>query len=293
MGILCLGEALVDLICRTPASGLAEADAFSPHFGGATANVAVNAVRQGGAAAIAGGAGEDPWGRWLTAQLDGAGVDTRWFALSPDGVTTLAFVTVDRDGEPDYTFYGDALAAGVGRLGAEVEGAVRGSDGLYFASSLLAETAAREVVLSAREVALAEGRPVYFDPNLRLSMWESEDAALDAARGCLDGAALVKANADEARLLTGEQDPARAAEALAGAGAQLAVVTLGADGALVRGRESHDVAGVPAEVRSTVGAGDAFMGTLLARLERDGVAAAMAAAAEASARVTESWGALA
>ena len=54
--ILCLGEALVDLICERPVRNLGEADSFRPHFGGALANVAVAASRAGGRAAIACGA---------------------------------------------------------------------------------------------------------------------------------------------------------------------------------------------------------------------------------------------
>ena len=45
--IRCLGEALVDLICEHPVASLTEADSFSPHFGGALANVAVAAARAG------------------------------------------------------------------------------------------------------------------------------------------------------------------------------------------------------------------------------------------------------
>ena len=51
---------------------------------------------------------------------------------------------------------------------------------------------------------------------------------------------------------------------------------------------------------STIGAGDAFLGTLLARLQamgwdpgHAGVAEALADAAEAGARATETWGAVA
>jgi fructokinase len=65
MRILLLGEALVDLICERPVAGLAEADAFVPHFGGAVANVAVGAARQGAQVELAGGAGADAWGGWL------------------------------------------------------------------------------------------------------------------------------------------------------------------------------------------------------------------------------------
>ena len=62
MPFLVLGEALVDLVCEQSAEGLADARAFTPHFGGAGANVAVNAARAGGGVALAGGAGQDAWG---------------------------------------------------------------------------------------------------------------------------------------------------------------------------------------------------------------------------------------
>jgi len=48
MPFLMLGEALVDLICEQAAEGIGDAGAFPPHFGGAGANVAVNAARAGG-----------------------------------------------------------------------------------------------------------------------------------------------------------------------------------------------------------------------------------------------------
>jgi sugar/nucleoside kinase (ribokinase family) len=57
--IVCLGEALVDLICERPVTSFAKADSFAPHFGGALANVA--AGRAGADAALAGGAGDDEW----------------------------------------------------------------------------------------------------------------------------------------------------------------------------------------------------------------------------------------
>ena len=57
MRTLCLGEALVDLVCERPVASIAEADAFVPRFGGAIANVAVTAARRGADVALAGGVG--------------------------------------------------------------------------------------------------------------------------------------------------------------------------------------------------------------------------------------------
>ena len=75
------------------------------------------------------------------------------------------------------------------------------------------------------------------------------------------------------------------------------MITLGPDGALLRGELTADVPGVPAQVVSTVGAGDALTGVLVGRLHRAGfdpaaVAQALPEAVEASARACERWGAL-
>ena len=97
--------------------------------------------------------------------------------------------------------------------------------------------------------------------------------------------------------MTGEPDPVRAAEALVGGGARIVVVTLGADGALLRGEASARAPGCPGRVVSTVGAGDVFTGVLLAHLAQAGFDPAAAAAGlpdavRKSARATERWGAV-
>ena len=87
-----------------------------------------------------------------------------------------------------------------------------------------------------------------------------------------------------------------------GAAANVAVSASRSGGraALARGAQAHAVPGRPAQVMSTIGAGDAFFGTLLARLQAAGwdaaalpVGDALTAAAEAGARATETWGAVA
>jgi fructokinase len=299
MPFLILGEVLVDLICEQPAEGIGDARAFTPHFGGAAANVAVSAARSGGRPAVAGGAGEDAWGRWLLERLREEGVDTQFFALDPGRQTPIAFATVTADGEPSFAIYGEGISAALVAFGDRAEAAVEGSEAFVFASNTLVGVE-REVTLRARDRARELGRPICFDPNLRLERWPSAEQAVDAARGCLEGCLLVKANASEARLLTGEADPGAAAEAIAALGVELVVITLGPDGALARGALRHEVPGRAARVVSTIGAGDAFFGTLLARLQATGwspgdpsLADALGAAAEAGARATESWGAVA
>ena len=294
---LCLGEALVDLVCERPVSSITHAGAFVPHFGGAVANVAVAAARVGAPVALAGGAGDDPWGEWLRDHLAGEGVDLEWFALAPELATPVAFVTVDRNGEPEYAIYGQGIEALIVAAGPRLDEAVEECDAVFFSSNTLAGAEERELTLRARERALALDRPVLFDPNLRLHRWDSVDRAVESANLCVPGALLVRCNHAEATMLTGQDDPERAAEALVAAGARLVVVTLGPEGALLRGEVSADAPGRHAAVVSTVGAGDALMGVLLGRLTLaafypPAVAAALPEAVEAAAETTERWGAV-
>ena len=219
--ILCLGEALVDLICERPIETLAEADRFVPHFGGAVANVAVIAARGGARVALAGGAGDDAWGAWLVERLRREGVHDGLFELIPGSRTLLALVAVSTDGEPSYEIYGDAAETVVHALSERLGPAVEAAAALFISTNTLVGVGERAVTMRARELALRFERPVIFDANLRLHRWSSRADAAASANACVPGALLVRANRAEAELMTGEPDPERAATALLKAGARM------------------------------------------------------------------------
>jgi fructokinase len=278
---LCIGEALVDLVAEGP-------DRFVSHPGGAVANVAVAAARRGARVALAGGAGDDRWGRWLRERLAGAGVELDWFALDGAAPTAIAFVTVDDAGEPDYQLYGG------GREQVVPVEAVDACDALLVTSNTLVGETERAATLAARSRALELERPVVFDPNLRLGRWPHPGRAASVARECVAGAFLVKCNRAEAQALTGEADPERAAAGLLAGGARNAVVTLGSAGALLRGEVRADAAAPAAKVVNTAGAGDVLLGVLLAELARSRfypptLAVALPEAVREAARATERW----
>jgi sugar/nucleoside kinase (ribokinase family) len=294
MQTLCLGEVLVDLVCEHAVDSPSQADAFVPRFGGDVANAAVTAARLGADVALAGGAGNDAWGVWLRDRLAAEGVALDWFALL-DGVSTpVAFVTVDSQGEPTFVFYGENVATG-----ARLPDGIAACDALFFTSNSLLDEQERMLALTARRQALDEGKPIVLDANLRPGRWDATETAVAVVQGCVPRAALLKCNRAEARLLTGREDPAAAADALLDLGAQSVVVTLGPDGALLRGAGGTlDVPGVPAKPVDATGAGDAVTGVLLARLTASGfdpavLADALPDAVASAARVTEQFGAIA
>ncbi len=295
--MLCLGEALVDLVGEEWVESMSDVRRFAAHLGGTVANIAVVAARAGAPVSLVGGAGEDEWGRWLIDRLGAEGVDTSWFELLPGVQTQLAFTAIDAAGEPTYQLYGEPVEAVVDAIGDRVCDVVGGSAGVLISSNTLAGEGERAVTMRAREIALRREVPLVFDVNLRLHRWASPARAAAAARGCVPGALLVRANRYEAELITGESDPERAARALCAAGARLAAITLGTGGAIMRGVQRADVAAPPVAVLSAMGAGDAFTGTLVAWLTAQGfavggAAVALAEAAGAAARACRHWGSL-
>lgn len=295
--VLCLGEALVDLICERQIGDPAQVDAFVPHFGGAVSNIALLAARAGARVSLAGATGGDQWGRWLQAELVAAGVELSHFSLLEDQRTPLAMVTIDGHGEPTYAIYGEPSGWVARAVGSAVEELAKGSAALFISSNTLVEEGDREVTMRLREQALELERPVVFDPNLRVHRWRSRTDAAARANACVPGAFLVRANRAEAELMTREDDPERAAQALLKAGARNVVITLGPEGALVRGRFQANVPAAAPRGRllSTVGAGDALTATLIARLAAAGwyepaIVAGMPGALAEAARACERWG---
>ncbi|MTD45264.1 hypothetical protein GKE82_13450 [Conexibacter sp. W3-3-2] len=298
MATLCLGEALVDLVCESPVDDLSQATSFVPHFGGAMANVAVTAARAGAAVQLAGGAGDDAWGAWLRGRLEAEGVGLEGFRLVTGAATAVAFVTVDADAQPSFLIHGDTIGVGVEAAGPHLPELVEQADALVITSNTLVGETERALTMAARERALALGVPVIVDPNFRLHRWPSTAQAVEATRACLDGAFLVKLNEEEGRLLTGEIHAAGVAGSLVSSRVQHAVVTRGAEGAVLRGPGMRfEVPGVPAATVDTTGAGDVLLGTLVAELAKTrfypaSLAAGLPIAVAAAARATERWGAV-
>jgi sugar/nucleoside kinase (ribokinase family) len=297
VSVLCLGESLVDLFCERPVAGFEEADCFVPHSGGAPANAAVAAARSGAAVSLGSGVGDDPWGHWLRGRLGAEGVGLEWFSCMPGLRTPLAFVIVNDEGEPDFAIYGDDIEAGLLSLEDRLEEAIAAHDAVLLGSNTLLGERERALTMRAREIALDAGKRVLFDPNVRVRRWADRQEAVRVVGELLEGVTLLKVNQSEAELLAGEPDPAAAAKRLTDMGAELVAVTLGPDGALLRGAAAADVAGVPADAVDTTGAGDVVTGVLLAALDGNGYAAqaaaeALPAAVAAATRATEGWGAV-
>lgn len=290
--LICLGEGLVDLICPDPVSEPAAASRFEVHPGGALANVAVAARRAGAGAALASACGDDQRGRYLRRRLADAGIDLRFYGELEGVPTPFAFAYLDPGLEPSFEIHGAGIDDSIASLAGREEEIAAAGAAVVFGSNTLVDARSRAVTAAVVAAAGERGVPVLFDPNLRPGRWRTID---DARERCLEiaaGAAVLRCNLAEARLLAGENglDAVAAASALLELGPELAVVTAGPELAVARGACAAEARPPRVDVVSPLGAGDAFMGALAAGLGAGGfdlagaegaLAAAVAAGATA------------
>jgi fructokinase len=104
MKVLCIGEALIDMICTDVNVSLSNGQHFLKKAGGAPANVAAAIAALGGKVTMAAKVGDDPFGQQLIELLENMGVDTSFMIKDPAHFTTFAFVSLMNDGERDFYF---------------------------------------------------------------------------------------------------------------------------------------------------------------------------------------------
>ncbi len=267
--ILCLGEAVADLVATANGRLVAPGRSFRLAAGGAPANVAVAAGLLGVAAVFLGKVGNDPFGWFLEETIAAGGVvaEIRRDASAP---TPLAFVSLREGGEREFYFH-PARPAYLEMTAAEVEEAIARRTNLsffHFGGLTLAGEPARSAVLRGAELAARRGAVVTFDPNWRPSLWPDMQ---EGRRRLLEGAQaaeVVKMNEEEACLLSRCAEVSTAARWFVERGARLAVVTRGERGCHYAWAQGEgEVPGYQVAAVDTTGAGDAFMGAFLAGLQ--------------------------
>lgn len=264
--VLCLGEILVDWVCTVTGAELADAEQFTKAPGGAPANTAVGLARQKISSGFVGRVSADQFGKWLKDVLTTNGVDTTSTIEDRDAQTRMAYVVTTADGDRKLAEF-SRIACADARLSVEDldEDQFAHAQVLHFGSISLIDEPAKSATLKAVELARKHGLLVSYDPNIRLSLWPSEQFCKKAIEDTLGLADIVKINEDELEFLTGKRHIKAAEQLRTSHGITILLVTLDHRGALVCSEKgSKEICGFDIELKEATGAGDGFNAGVLA-----------------------------
>lgn len=254
------GDAVVDLIPDTDTT-------YLKCPGGAPANVAVAIARLNGLPAFFGRVGQDPLGRFMQQTLARENVDTEFLILDSDQRTSTVIVDLDDSGERSFTFMVKPSADQF--LQPNDVPTFKSGEWLHVCSIALANEPSRSTTLSAMRQIKSVGGFVSFDPNLREEVWADPDEMKPIVNQAIALADVVKFSDDELLYLTDTDSLEAGLKAIESYNNTLVLVTQGAKGALVvfNGHQRL-LAGQAVTPIDTTGAGDAFVGGLLAKLSQ-------------------------
>lgn len=262
-----IGEVLIDFVPVQKGLSLKEVPAFEKTPGGAPANVAAAVARFGGKSSMLTKVGEDPFGDYLIEVLQHEGVETDKICRTNKAKTGLAFVSLNEDGERDFSFYRHP-SADLLLHEEEIDGNwFRAGDILHFCSVDLVDSPMKNAHKKAIQAVTETNGFVSFDPNVRLSLWDSEEACRQAIREFIPSAHLVKIAIEELEFITNQSNLDDAIHSLFIGNVQVVICTKGAMGAdlYIEGNK-FESRGYQVEVVDTTGAGDAFVGGVLYKL---------------------------
>lgn len=270
--VVALGELLIDFTMIH-----ADSDGYptmAAHPGGAPANFLAAIAKFGGKAAMLGKVGTDTFGKLLTSTLREVGIETKGIVASDDFFTTLAFVTLDANGDREFAFARKPGADTQLRFDELELSLLDETRVFHFGTLSLTGEPSRTTTYRAVEYAREHGKLITFDPNLRKPLWRALDEAKQQMLWGLARADVVKISDEEVEFLFGLGVKEGAQYILEHFPVKLVFVTCGPDGCWFQNKNAsgHVDSLKNIQVVDTTGAGDIFGGSAVWKLLQTGKA---------------------
>ncbi len=252
---------------------LREVQEYHRRPGGAPANLTVAASRLGADTKMTATVGKDHFGELMVQKLEEEDIDTSSIRKIEDN-TTLAFVSLKENAEPDFSFHRGADMK-ITRQQIDHQQEI-----LHVGSLPLTHKETAEYILEALE---KTDSMVSFDPNLREEL--VDDEYFSTLKQVIEHTDILFAAEDEVGQLGGVEEVLEDVEEI--------VVSRGEKGAeVITGDETHSVKPPEVDVEDTTGAGDALAGAYLA-FRAEGIDSALEKAVHAASLSIREKGAMA
>ena len=266
--VVALGELLIDF---APVSvDEAGYPTLKAQPGGAPGNFLAALQAYGCSTAMLGKVGDDGFGALLRRTLEERGIETSGILVDSGVFTTMAFVTLDAEGNRSFSF---ARKPGADTCLCKEELELSLIDEckvFHFGTLSLTDEPARGATAAAVEYAKKQGKLISFDPNLRKPLWPSDAAAKEEMEWGLHQADIVKISDEEIEFLWGLSAQDGAKKLLSEYGVQLVYATLGPKGCYAATQNASAEVASPSGIHvvDTTGAGDIFGGSAMSRFLR-------------------------
>jgi 2-dehydro-3-deoxygluconokinase len=260
--VVALGEPMLEFNATEPGS-LREVRTYEVGWGGDTSNFVVAVSRLGRSAGYICRLGDDDFGKILLDLWKREGVDTSHVILDQHAPTGIYFIS--RLGEThSFTYYRSGSAAS--RLSADDIPEEYLTQVKVFHTSGISQAISHsscDAVFYAIEVAREAGALISYDPNVRLKIWDRESARSTILE-TIRMADFIFPSLEDARIITGLDDPEQIAGELQKLGPKVVALKLNEEGALLASQDGlRHIEPFKVDVKDTTGAGDAFAGAFV------------------------------
>ncbi|PWA69803.1 pfkB-like carbohydrate kinase family protein [Artemisia annua] len=269
--IVCFGEMLIDFVPDTSGVSLAESQGFLKAPGGAPANVACAITKLGGTSSFIGKVGKDEFGFMLADILKKNGVNADGVLFDEHARTALAFVTLKKNGEREFMFYRNPSADMLLKESELNMDIIKKAKIFHYGSISLITEPCRSAHMAAMKAAKQAGVLLSYDPNVRLALWPSAEAARHGIKSIWNEADFIKVSDEEVGFLTQKDSTNEdAVQSLWHDKLKLMVVTDGEKGCRYYTKTfKGKVPGFSVNPIDTTGAGDSFVGSILCSIAKD------------------------
>ena len=270
--LIAIGEALIDFIPNNKGCEFDEITEFAPKIGGAPANVCGAFSKLGGNSCMLTQLGDDLFGHKILRGLKAHGIHVDHVSLTDKANTALAFVSLDKKGGREFSFYRKPSADMLYSPDSIKPEYFDDVYALHFCSVSLGEFPMKEAHKKAIALAREKGGIISFDPNLRFQLWEDTSLLHKTVLEFLPLADVIKISDEELEFITGETELTKALPKLFVGDVKLILYTCGGSGAYAITKETQAFApSQKVEVLDTTGAGDGFTGSFLWKLHSLGI----------------------
>lgn len=294
MRVVCIGECMVEL--RSAGD-----DTFLRSYAGDVYNTCVYLKRSLSEAEVQflTATGDDAMSKAMRKAWHGENIDDRLAFVVSGGTPGLYLIETDDAGERSFHYWRKDSAARrwLQRLLAHGEEALLGADFIYVSGIALAILSAEDriAVIELLQRLRNHVGHIAFDPNVRVSLWESHNTAVATMSAAMASCDIVLPSTDDLNWLFQLTSPDAQIDRIRDLGVKEIAVTLGAQGCLLESEGTRERIASPSvrQVIDTSGAGDAFNGAYLAaRLRGHPAARAATSALKVASRVVTHTGAI-